>query len=138
MYATVCVQFYTFNTEVGEERPPGRGKEALSPQDILLLRAETGTLGPRNPLQRVTAHKDDQNSPTPLEVLSDPPQGEEPPFNNGKRKGRVPWFKAGLEHLFSESAESGTFPASAHPIVEESADSQNGYFCQKSENRWLA
>jgi len=31
--ARVCVPFYTFSHRVVEERPPGEGKEALSPQE---------------------------------------------------------------------------------------------------------
>ena len=72
----------TFSHGVEEKRPPGLGREALSPQYIPLPSQETASIRRRNPLQRVVLYKDAQNVLTPPEVLSNPPEGPEPPFNS--------------------------------------------------------
>jgi len=77
-------RFYTFNSEIEERRSPGEEKEGFAPQNIPLSCQETASLGPRNPPQRVPAHKDDGNVERWLELSSNPPQGPGPPFNSGE------------------------------------------------------
>ena len=51
-----------------------------SPQEITSLSGETGLKEQRNPLQRVTPHKELRNVKTPPEVSFRPPQGWSRPF----------------------------------------------------------
>ena len=63
------------------ERPLRGGKGGLLPAEETLLSQERGLKEPTNPAQKALLHKADENMPTPLELLSNPPQGPMPPFH---------------------------------------------------------
>ena len=64
-----------------EERHLSAQSAPFSSQNKPPSPRETGAKGQRNPLQRVTPHKEEEKPPTPPKVLSGPLQGELPPFN---------------------------------------------------------
>ena len=61
-------------------RLPAVKRGPSSPQEITSLSGETGLKEQRNPLQRVTVHKELKNVKTPPEVSFHPPQGWSRPF----------------------------------------------------------
>jgi len=82
----------------------------FSPQEITLLPEETGLKRPTNPAQKAPAHKDHQNIPTPLIMLSDPPPCYEPPFHTDQERLPPPARDGLSAQTVQKSVKSGTFP----------------------------
>ena len=120
--------FYTFITVVEDQRRNHAGKTPLSLQEITSSWAETALFGQRNPLQRVGSHKGDGNTSTPPKVVSGPPQGHSPPFNSGKRRRRVPWFKAELGINVQKVIKSGPRCIRSFRKVKKKRNLQNRPF----------